>query len=957
MRAVIAPKVGAVQNIGEAASLAAVSQTFMFSSVSSVAGFSGHANYCAANAAVDALASNDAGRGLPSMAVQWGAWASVGMAADKHAMSAAQAEALGMLSPAAGVAAMERLLRGATAGLTAGVRGAAAPAYWRLLLQGVKHKPAMFSAVLDSAIEKDNEPVEAKVDAKAVVKKGLPSLAELEAGILSVVHDLMGPDVAPDAPLSSQGLDSLAAMELRQKLQARLGLELTALIEDPGNASVQRLAQEARAKMAAGEGGSGSSAAAAQERSIWISPTPVSVKMRLFCLPYAGGVSENVFARWAMMLPPSIQVCPIEIPGRGRREGEPSINEISELANILAHALPLQDKPYVLFGTCLGAITAYEIARVVEREQLAPMPVALYAAAVSPPHLYAYAVMKLYMTRQLEPDEPPPFEEVMEKLRGWDKLPKETLMLVFEKGNFAGLEEMKKNERLFNKVAPMGVNDIMMAVQYRHTPLPPLNLPITSFDGVLDGTIDRGNMEQWAQYTSAKSVNVPIQGDHYFVSKLYREVTKVIARDLLDFMETAGTGGILGEGHSWVGSAQLASALPDPQVVFEETGGEEGEHMHLDPETLEAEIRGMVAGYVGEDVDVSMPLAAQGLDSLAAMELRQKLQDRLGVTLTVLIEDPEGATIRKLVAEAMASGMAGGADGAARSAMSRGSLWISPSPVSVKLRLFCLPYAGGISENVFARWAMMLPPSIQVCPIEVPGRGRREGEPYINQISELATALAHSLPLQGKPYALFGTCLGAITAYEMARVVEREKNAPMPVALFAAAVSPPHLYAYAVMKLYMTRQLAADEPPPFEEVMEKLRCWDKLPKETLMLVFEKGNFAGLEEMKKNERLFNKVAPMGVNDTMMAVQYRHTPLPPLNVPITSFDGVLDGTIDRGNMGQWGQYTSAAFVNVPIQGDHYFVSKLYREVVSVVTEQLLDIIDGFHGGIMGEDHTWV
>jgi hypothetical protein len=75
-----------------------------------------------------------------------------------------------------------------------------------------------------------------------------------------------------------------------------MGLELTALVEDPGNASVRRLAQEARAKLAAGEGGSGS-AAAAQERSLWISPTPVSVKMRLFCLPYAGGVSENVFAR------------------------------------------------------------------------------------------------------------------------------------------------------------------------------------------------------------------------------------------------------------------------------------------------------------------------------------------------------------------------------------------------------------------------------------------------------------------------------------------------------------------------------------------------------------------------------------------------------------------------------------------------------------------------------------
>ncbi len=42
------------------------------------------------------------------------------------------------------------------------------------------------------------------------------------------------------------------------------------------------------------------------------------------------------------MLPPSVQVCPIDIPGRGRREGEASINEISELATTLAHALPLQ---------------------------------------------------------------------------------------------------------------------------------------------------------------------------------------------------------------------------------------------------------------------------------------------------------------------------------------------------------------------------------------------------------------------------------------------------------------------------------------------------------------------------------------------------------------------------------------------------------------------------------------
>ncbi len=33
------------------------------------------------------------------------------------------------------------------------------------------------------------------------------------------VHDLVGSDVSPEEPLSGQGLDSLASMELRQSLQ------------------------------------------------------------------------------------------------------------------------------------------------------------------------------------------------------------------------------------------------------------------------------------------------------------------------------------------------------------------------------------------------------------------------------------------------------------------------------------------------------------------------------------------------------------------------------------------------------------------------------------------------------------------------------------------------------------------------------------------------------------------
>lgn len=46
--------------------------------------------------------------------------------------------------------------------------------------------------------------------------------------------------------------------------------------------------------------------------------------------------------RWAQMLPACIQVCPVELPGRGRRRGEEGISDVAALADVLAESLPMQ---------------------------------------------------------------------------------------------------------------------------------------------------------------------------------------------------------------------------------------------------------------------------------------------------------------------------------------------------------------------------------------------------------------------------------------------------------------------------------------------------------------------------------------------------------------------------------------------------------------------------------------
>ena len=65
-------------------------------------------------------------------------------------------------------------------------------------------------------------------------------------------------------------------------------------------------------------------------------------------------------------------------------------------------------------------------------------------------------------------------------------------------------------------------------------------------------------------------------------------------------------------------------------------------------------------------------------------------------------------------AEALSrSGALGGSSRAVAHADPTWARWVAPAPFTVKMRLFCLPYAGGVSENVFARCALTRTPELR----------------------------------------------------------------------------------------------------------------------------------------------------------------------------------------------------------------------------------------------------
>lgn len=94
----------------------------------------------------------------------------------------------------------------------------------------------------------------------------------------------------------------------------------------------------------------------------------LQAKLRLFCFPYAGGGAVN-FCKWPLGLPNAVEVCPVELPGRGIRVRELPFTGLSPLVQAIAPALvSFLDKPFVFFGHSMGGILSFELARLLHRE-------------------------------------------------------------------------------------------------------------------------------------------------------------------------------------------------------------------------------------------------------------------------------------------------------------------------------------------------------------------------------------------------------------------------------------------------------------------------------------------------------------------------------------------------------------------------------------------------------------
>jgi len=246
------------------------------------------------------------------------------------------------------------------------------------------------------------------------------------------------------------------------------------------------------------------------------------------------------------------------------------------------------------------------------------------------------------------------------------------------------------------------------------------------------------------------------------------------------------------------------------------------------------------------------------------------------------------------------------------------------------LRLLCFPHAGA-GASVFRRWPSLLPPGIECCAIQLPGREQRIAEQPFSRLQSLVEALARALePLLASPFAFFGNSMGALIAFELARYL-RGVGRPGPTHLFVAARAAPQL---------------ADPRPPIHD----------LPAEAFACEITRLNGTPAEVLAQEE-LMSLMMPLLRADFAVCETYRYTGQPPLECPISAFAGLRDNGASPAVVAEWASQTTSRFRLRLIEGDHFFVQKAAAAVTAGIAEELLDtmrIQEGAGGRVIAEYH---
>lgn len=210
----------------------------------------------------------------------------------------------------------------------------------------------------------------------------------------------------------------------------------------------------------------------------------------------------------------------------------------------------------------------------------------------------------------------------------------------------------------------------------------------------------------------------------------------------------------------------------------------------------------------------------------------------------------------------------------------------------------------------FQSWSRNLPRTVEVCPVQPPGRGDRLREQPFTRLESLVQAAAeHLRPYFDMPFAFFGHSMGALISFELARLLRREGR-DQPRHLFVSGSNAP--------------QLSSTDRPihdlPTAELIEELRRLNGTPREVL----------------EHPELMALMLPIIRADMAVCETYAYKPEPPLDSAVSAFGGLQDLEVPREGVRAWETQTTTSFAMWMFEGDHFFLHHAQPQMLRIISE---------------------
>jgi NAD(P)-dependent dehydrogenase (short-subunit alcohol dehydrogenase family)/acyl carrier protein len=225
---VLAPKVQGAWNLHELTRSMALDFFVCFSSGASILGAAGLSDYAAANAFLDALAHYRQAIGLKAASINWGPWADLGMVRSVTDLDASRWSEHGMstIPPDVAMKAMEEVIRQGT------VQVSVLPMNWVQLQSAIPSlgRSPFLKELVAREPEKDAHAATGKdslspdlLRAMDPVQRRQTLTDKLQAEAARVLR-LPPAELDVTRPLNQFGLDSLMALELKNRMQSQWGI-------------------------------------------------------------------------------------------------------------------------------------------------------------------------------------------------------------------------------------------------------------------------------------------------------------------------------------------------------------------------------------------------------------------------------------------------------------------------------------------------------------------------------------------------------------------------------------------------------------------------------------------------------------------------------------------------------------------------------------------------------------